>query len=51
VPVLHRSVGRIRILATGIVIAVKQSRGTLGGEPEPGARAAVSAAPAQPVAS
>jgi hypothetical protein len=40
----------IWILATGIVIAVKQSRGTLGGEPEPGARVAVSAAEAQPVA-
>lgn len=38
------------ILATGIVIAIKQSRGTLGGEPEPGASAAMHAAPAQPVA-
>ena len=40
----------IWILATGIVIAVKQSRGTLGGDAGPGARAAVSARPAQPVA-
>ena len=40
----------IWILATGIVIAVKQSRGTLGGESGPGAGAAVSAAPSQPVA-
>ncbi len=38
------------IVATGIVIAVKQSRGTLGGDSGPGAGAAVSAAPAQPVA-
>lgn len=40
----------IWIVATGIVIAVKQSRGTLGGESGPGAGAAVSTAPAQPVA-
>jgi hypothetical protein len=40
----------IWIIATGIVIAVKQSRGTLGGDGSPGARAAVSAAPSQPVA-
>jgi hypothetical protein len=40
----------IWILATGIVIAVKQSRGTLGGDSGPGAGAAVSAAPSQPVA-
>jgi hypothetical protein len=38
------------IVATGIVIAVKQSRGTLAGDDGPGAGAAVSAAPAQPVA-
>ncbi len=40
----------IWLLALGIVIAVKQSRGTLGGDPSPGAGAAVSATPAQPVA-
>ena len=40
----------IWIIATGIVIAVKQSRGTLGGDSGPGAGAAVSAAPSQPVA-
>ncbi|HUE07161.1 MAG TPA: hypothetical protein VMP41_07020 [Acidimicrobiales bacterium] len=40
----------IWILATGIVIAVKQSRGTLGGDDGTGAGAAVSTAPAQPVA-
>jgi hypothetical protein len=40
----------IWILATGIVIAVKQGRGTLGGDSGPGAGAAVSAAPSQPVA-
>jgi hypothetical protein len=40
----------IWILATGIVIAVKQSRGTLGGDSGPGAGAAVSAKPAEPVA-
>jgi hypothetical protein len=40
----------IWILATGIVIAVKNSRGTLGGDSGPGAGAAVSGAPAQPVA-
>lgn len=40
----------IWILATGIVIAVKQSRGTLSGDDGPSAGAAVSATPAQPVA-
>jgi hypothetical protein len=40
----------IWIIATGIVIAVKQSRGTLGGDAGPGGAAAVSAAPSQPVA-
>lgn len=41
----------IWIIATGIVIAVKHSKGTLGGDPGPGAGAAVvSSAPAQPVA-
>ena len=40
----------IWIVATGIVIAVKQTRGTLGGDPDPGAGAAVSTAPSQPVA-
>ena len=40
----------IWVLATGIVIAVKDSRGTLGADGGPGAGAAVSAAPAQPVA-
>jgi hypothetical protein len=40
----------IWIIATGIVIAVKQSRGTLGGDSGPGGAAAVSAAPSQPVA-
>jgi hypothetical protein len=40
----------IWLLATGIVIAVKHSRGTLGGDPSPGAGAAVSATPAQSVA-
>lgn len=40
----------IWILVTGIVIAVKSSRGTLGGGSGPGAGAAVSAAPSQPVA-
>jgi hypothetical protein len=39
----------IWILATGIVIAVKQSRGTLGGDSGPGTGAAVSAAQSQPV--
>jgi hypothetical protein len=38
------------ILATGIVIAVKQSRGTLGGDSGAGAAAAVSAPSAQTVA-
>jgi hypothetical protein len=38
------------IVATGIVIAVKQSRGTLGGDSGPGAGAAVSASQSQPVA-
>ena len=38
------------IVATGIVIAVKQSRGTLDGDSGPGAGAAVSTASAQPVA-
>ena len=38
------------IVATGIVIAVKQARSTLGGNAGPGAGAAVSAAPAEPVA-
>ena len=38
------------MVATGIVIAVKQSRGTLGGDGGPGAGAALSATPAQPVA-
>jgi hypothetical protein len=40
----------IWILATGIVIAVKRSRGTLGGDPRPGAGAVVSTAPTQPIA-
>jgi hypothetical protein len=40
----------IWVLATGIVIAVKQSRGTLGGAAGPGGGAAVNATPAQPVA-
>jgi hypothetical protein len=40
----------IWVIATGIVIAVKQSRGTLGGDSGPGGAAAVSAAPSQPVA-
>jgi hypothetical protein len=40
----------IWVLATGIVIAVKQSRGTLGRDPRPGAGAVVSTAPTQPVA-
>lgn len=40
----------IWILATGIVIAVKQSRGTLGGDSGPGGAATVSAAQSQPVA-
>ena len=39
----------IWVLATGIVIAVKQSRGTLGGGPAAGAAVSV-AAPAEPVA-
>jgi hypothetical protein len=39
----------IWVLATGIVISVKQSRGTLGGD-EPGAGASVNAPSAQPVA-
>jgi hypothetical protein len=39
----------IWILATGIVIAVKQSRGTLGGDPGGGASAAVSAPPVDAV--
>jgi hypothetical protein len=39
----------IWILATGIVIAVKQSRGTLSGDPGGGASAAVSAPPADAV--
>jgi hypothetical protein len=38
------------ILATGIVIAVKQSRGTLGGDAGPSGGATVSAAQSQPVA-
>jgi hypothetical protein len=38
------------ILATGIVIAVKQSRGTLGGDAGPGGGATVSVAQSQPVA-
>jgi hypothetical protein len=38
------------ILATGIVIAVKQSRSTLGGDAGPGGGATVSAAQSQPVA-
>ena len=37
----------IWLLATGIVIAVKQSRGTLGGDAGPGAGAAVGATPSQ----
>ena len=40
----------IWVIATGIVIAVRQSRGQLGGEPDPGASAAMHSAPAQPVA-
>jgi hypothetical protein len=40
----------IWVLATGIVIAVKQSRGTLGGDPGPGAGAVVSTVQPQPVA-
>ncbi len=40
----------IWVLATGIVIAVKQNRGTLGGDSEPGAGAKVGAQSAQPVA-
>jgi hypothetical protein len=40
----------IWILATGIVIAVKSSRGTLGGDTGPGGGATVGAAQAQPVA-
>ena len=40
----------IWMVATGIVIRVKDSRGTLGGDSGPGAGAAMSAAPAQPVA-
>ena len=40
----------IWVVATGIVIAVKTRRGTLGGDDGPGGGAAVSAAPAQAVA-
>ena len=40
----------IWILATGIVIAVKQRRGTLGGDPDPAPAPPVGAAPAQTVA-
>lgn len=40
----------IWILATGIVIAVKSSRGTLGGDPNPGGGTTVGAAQAHPVA-
>jgi hypothetical protein len=39
----------IWFIATGIVIALKQSRGTLGVQSGPGAGAAVGAPPAQPV--
>ena len=38
------------LVATGIVIAVKQSRGTLGGDAGPGSGAAISDAVAEPVA-
>jgi hypothetical protein len=40
----------IWVIATGIVIAVKQSRGTLGGDAGPGTDAAISDARSQPVA-
>jgi hypothetical protein len=38
------------IIATGIVIAIKDRRGTLGGDTVPGGGASVNAAQAQPVA-
>jgi hypothetical protein len=40
----------IWVLATGIVIAVNQSRGTVGRDPGPDAGSVVSTAPSQPVA-
>ena len=40
----------IWLLATGIVIAVKQSRGTLGGDAGPGAGVGVTPSQAQAVA-